>query len=273
MPYRAAQAFGGARRTIVGDRPRQPALDRRRQHLRLHLFEPGVRGIDDDQRPAGRADRQAILDRGHRDRRRIEAGILGRGHEPAVDQPAPLGRRQRRDAADLEERLAVEDHHRAVGGPSVSCACACAIPARGSAASSRTSRTSTLKPTTLPGTLWPPVPSPAPVVPTAQSVCQAPLLPDAMIASQTCVVSSASRNVGAAGLPVVSPRGNRRSVARRMLVADDEAGHPPFAEIGVLAVGDEDRGPAAQRALDASGRTMRGGSGRAGPRRTSRARR
>ena len=34
-----------------------------------------------------------------------------------MDQPATLGRRQRRDTADLEERLAVEDHHGAVGGP------------------------------------------------------------------------------------------------------------------------------------------------------------
>ena len=55
-----------------------------------------------------------------------------------------------------------------------------------------------------------------------------------------------------AGLPV-SRRGDEvgHGVHEGVLVADDEAGHPPFAEVGVLAVGDEDRGPAAQRALGA----------------------
>jgi hypothetical protein len=36
-----------------------------------------------------------------------------------------------------------------------------------------------------------------------------------------------------------------------VLVADSEAGHPPLAEIGVVAVGDQDRGPATELALDA----------------------
>ena len=73
-----------------------------------------------------------------------------------------------------------------------------------------------------------------------------------MIASQMRVVSRASRKVGPAGVPAVE-RGDEvgHGVHEGVLVADDQAGHPPLAEIGVVAVGDEDRAPAAQRALGA----------------------
>ena len=84
----------------------------------------------------------------------------------------------------------------------------------------------------------------------SQASPTAPDLPEAMMASQTRLVSSASRKVGAAGLLGLQPIEEVGDlVGEALLVADDEAGHPPLAQVGVVAVGDEDVGPAAQRRL------------------------
>ena len=69
-------------------------------------------------------------------------------------------------------------------------------------------------------------------------------------ASQTACVASASRNVGRGRLArgqVLQEVGHL--VNKGVLVADLQARHPPVLHVGLVAVGDVDRPPAAQLAL------------------------
>ena len=80
----------------------------------------------------------------------------------------------------------------------------------------------------------------------------APLFALASTASQIFWVSRASRNVGADGLLLGEPFEEIRDlVDEAVLVADGQAGHPPLAHVGMVAVGHVDAAPAAKRAFGA----------------------
>ena len=77
---------------------------------------------------------------------------------------------------------------------------------------------------------------------TAGTFSQRPVRPERSTASQTFCVSSASRKVGLAGLllrEAFEEVGDL--VDEGVLVADLQAGHPPLAHVGMVAVGDVDR--------------------------------
>ena len=72
---------------------------------------------------------------------------------------------------------------------------------------------------------------------------------DRSTASVTKSVARASRNVGSPASPRARPQEVCDLVDERVLVADLQARNPPVLHIGMVAVGDMQRAPAAQPAL------------------------